>query len=1054
MAIMVDQKPEKYAGEGKVWEALRDLLPNDEVVVYNNREIKGREYDFTLLIKDLGVLVIEVKGWNPEHVEEVIGVDEIRITSYANLQRSPKKQARGYRFNWINYFSDKYGMSPLVLDMVCYPFISEKEYKRKHLDIISAPDSTLFKEDLSDRITLGRKIMNLFQENQNISFKPFDQIIMHDVRCGLEPLLKKINENLESVSKITDYYSVLKYSKSRLTDDEIGELIEAYFAGVKCLVFVSQKEDVRRMVETIQEKMVKRKIIVDKNDLKFGIDTGTHEFNEQKELLDYRMFNFELYYVSEEQIDEEKIRIVDGLVTDRQASILKQFAQETKFNMEQYEIEHAPCNKNILVRAGAGSGKTYSMVSRIAFLYNRKEGYIIDLVQDIVMVTFTKEAADNMRKRLKQLFENYFVVTRNPKFLLQIEAVDKMQISTIHKFAKSLIQQASMKLGLGHEFSITSSNYAKEVIYDKYLNEFIERKSKENPNIVSDLRMPVYQFKKYLLSFSKQLYNKSYDIKKIKREEIGEFYDIPFFDQIIQEVIVKAEVEYEQKVAKTNKIDLQNTMMLMEKVTGKELIRSIDLNYKYLFIDEFQDTDDCQIRSFLNIQNALSHIKLFIVGDLKQSIYRFRGATTSAFAQINSDDGTWIEKNLTTNYRTDNRLLNKFDVIFSGMGKNDYLPYANGVNEDKLESNIDTTIDDSQLIQCYQYSKHDKKNFFDQLFKAIQQNKDMIADLSMKNKLSKEEKKIAILVRENWQVIEVMKEARRRGVSIETQIGGNLYQLAPAVDLCKLCLALSNSRNVVYLYNLIDSNYVSINVDITRLYGEDNAIKLAELEALLDRYFKKIMQVTWKGLIERVHKEPILKVLKDIYESTSPWCNYSQIAKEQQFYKANLELVIEKLIQNYSVDYLMLSNVLNSLKINILTSQEELARDIETEDVQGEATVICTTIHKSKGLEYGTVILPYMNQRIDSMKKADLDVMYSDHKLSYGIKLADIRTGKISKVYNSNYNQKEEQAERIKDESRVLYVALTRAIRNVIWFNDTSTEKMTWKEFMEEQYGN
>lgn len=38
MAIMVDQKPEKYAGEGKVWEALRDLLPNDEVVVYNNRD--------------------------------------------------------------------------------------------------------------------------------------------------------------------------------------------------------------------------------------------------------------------------------------------------------------------------------------------------------------------------------------------------------------------------------------------------------------------------------------------------------------------------------------------------------------------------------------------------------------------------------------------------------------------------------------------------------------------------------------------------------------------------------------------------------------------------------------------------------------------------------------------------------------------------------------------------------------------------------------------------------------------------------------------------------
>ena len=133
MAKMIDTKP-SYKGEGIVWEKLNEYLP-DEMVVYNQREINGREFDFCIMSENLGIVVIEVKGWQANKIR-VDGIDDIAVDGYDTSQTSPKKQARAYRFAILNRISKKYNASPLVLDMVCYPFISEAEYKESHLDII------------------------------------------------------------------------------------------------------------------------------------------------------------------------------------------------------------------------------------------------------------------------------------------------------------------------------------------------------------------------------------------------------------------------------------------------------------------------------------------------------------------------------------------------------------------------------------------------------------------------------------------------------------------------------------------------------------------------------------------------------------------------------------------------------------------------------------------------------------------------------------------------------------------------------------------------------
>ena len=109
-----------------------------------------------------------------------------------------------------------------------------------------------------------------------------------------------------------------------------------------------------------------------------------------------------------------------------------------------------------------------------------------------------------------------------------------------------------------------------------------------------------------------------------------------------------------------------------------------------------------------------------------------------------------------------------------------------------------------------------------------------------------------------------------------------------------------------------------------------------------------------------------------------PWYQYSDTDNEQRFYKANYELVLEKIIKTYSVDYLTLNVIEHSMHINIMTKQEELARNIEVET--DDIRVICTTVHKAKGLEYGCIIMPYMSMDIASMKKADLDVYVENEK--------------------------------------------------------------------------
>lgn len=1033
MAKMIDQKPTLH-GEAKLWSCLESYLPND-TIVYHNREVNGREFDFCLFMENYGVLVIEVKGWQSDKIC-VNGIDDISVEGYDKPQRSPKKQARAYRFALLNKIVEKHNVSPLVFDMVCYPFISEAEYKSKRLDIVSEEKFTIFKEDLDNQEQLLRKIFGAYNASKNIPHAELTKELVLKLRRDWEVNL----EEDEQPSFQKSMYSVLSTHLDPIDRNGIESIINEYFAGIKRILFIKEIDSYKNLVDKFNEAFKKRNIDPQGNTLEIGYHDGFRGSDQAA-----RAFNLELYCVPKlDEICPNSISIIEGECNVDEKQMLLKLASVTTFNVQQYSVEHASASENVLVEAGAGTGKTFSMVSRVAYLCNKKVNSVSNLEEEIALVTFTNDAANNMKVRLKQMFVNYFVLTGDPRYLKFIEDTDRAHISTIHSFALDIIRKSSLYTGLGTRFRISANEYLRSKIYDLYLSQFLAEMEDENENFANEIPVPVYDLKKKIIGVADKLLNKSINLNEIRPSEMGVPVEnsLPYFNQIIEKVIVPSEKEYMDSVHLNNDIDLKECIILLNEILKNRVGKLEDLKIRYLFIDEFQDTDDVQIRVFQKLQKAMnSECRLFVVGDLKQSIYRFRGARLSAFKQLQDDClYDWQVFHLNINYRTDGRLLELYDDVFQGMGAQDYLPYS---AEDQLTSNVITDIDDEELFVMIPCHGKEEDTLFDAFIGILLKQESLLRQQLKQKKLSRAERTIAVLVRSNWQVEKLVEAGRKKGIRIDTRSGGDLFQLESTQDLYKLVLALCNSDSSIHLVNFIESNYVNLSLDYQYYRSAESEIIKTDLTRILDEFFSVRMGKSWQKIIDEAYTQPVLYVLKQLYDALEPWKHYSRNPDGQRYYMANYEYLLERIIKYSRIDSLTLNQIAEYLKINILTRQQQLAREISVDDENIQ--FLCTTIHGSKGLEYGTVILPYTDDDISDIKKVKLDANYSESKLSYTVTFEN----KVREK-NSYYDEMLEVNEQIAEESRILYVALTRAIRNCVWINNLdSNTRISWKTLLE-----
>jgi ATP-dependent exoDNAse (exonuclease V) beta subunit len=207
-------------------------------------------------------------------------------------------------------------------------------------------------------------------------------------------------------------------------------------------------------------------------------------------------------------------------------------------------------------------------------------------------------------------------------------------------------------------------------------------------------------------------------LKNIDSSALGEpISSMPYLKELLTSVLASAEKEYSNYLLDNNEVDLNEYMIYLNKCISHESFNSRLYKYKYIFIDEFQDVDDSQINTFLKMNEKID-FKFFIVGDLKQSIYRFRGATMDAFTKMGCEASNWNHYSLNTNYRSDYRLLDSYENIFEKMGDADLIPYT---SIDYLKGIKKNKFIDKDFVKKVNYivKDGDFDDFYDSLFKEV-----------------------------------------------------------------------------------------------------------------------------------------------------------------------------------------------------------------------------------------------------------------------------------------------------------------------------------------------
>ena len=336
-------------------------------------------------------------------------------------------------------------------------------------------------------------------------------------------------------------------------------------------------------------------------------------------------------------------------------------------NKEQKEaVLHVdgPC----LVLAGAGSGKTKVLTTRIANLINN--GIYSG---NILAITFTNKAAKEMRDRIN------LVVDENYAF-----------VGTFHSFGLKVIRENVEKLGLSKNFTIMDSDDVNSII----------------KKVMKDLDLNV---KEYSPSYIK---NK---ISFIKNEMLSDSEIEKFLVSPIDKVAIKVYHEYERVLEKNNAIDFDDLLKLPVKLftLNKDILLKYQEKFKYILIDEYQDTNEVQYKLVKML--ASKYRNLFVVGDVNQCIYGFRWSNYKNILNFEKDYPDAKSITLNQNYRSTNTILNAANSViknnierkevnlYSNLGEGLKIKYFRG-NDEKDE--VHSVIEEIKklLNEGYKYS--------------------------------------------------------------------------------------------------------------------------------------------------------------------------------------------------------------------------------------------------------------------------------------------------------------------------------------------------------------
>ena len=561
----------------------------------------------------------------------------------------------------------------------------------------------------------------------------------------------------------------------------------------------------------------------------------------------------------------------------------------------------------MLVLAGAGSGKTKVLTSRIAYLIDNGVS-----PANILAITFTNKAAREMKERVINLVgydANY------------------IQISTFHSLGLKIIKENYEFLGYDKNFIILDSDDTLTIV-KKLMKEL-----NMNPKFYN----------------AKQIRNK---ISSAKNELITpeKFNKIEFDSQIV--TLYK---KYCQKLKQGNSVDFDDLLILPIKLfeISPNILESYQERYKYLLIDEYQDTNEAQY--VFSKMLAAKYRNIFVVGDNDQAIYAFRGANFKNILNFEKDYPDCKTILLEENYRSTKTILNAANSVIKH-------------NKKRKDKNLWSNNDIGEKIKYIKTDDEKAEGEF--VTKEIKK-------LVNEKKVSYDD--IAVLYRTNAQSRSIEEAMLKANIPYKIIGSFYFYNRKEIKDLLCYLRLINNPKDDVSLMRVINVPKRGIgNVTIGHITDAAEQNNISMFEAITSG-----KELAFKQIIENLQKTcqnlSLTEMVEEVLEKSGM---KEELTKEKtlenEIRLENLE-EFKSITKNYEEEF-------GEISLDDFLNEISLVSDV-TEHTDGTNKVSLMTTHAVKGLEFDYVFIIGMEEGIfphyNSIMEGTNDAIEEERRLCY-----------------------------------------------------------------------
>jgi DNA helicase II / ATP-dependent DNA helicase PcrA len=540
-----------------------------------------------------------------------------------------------------------------------------------------------------------------------------------------------------------------------------------------------------------------------------------------------------------------------------------------------------------LIVAGAGSGKTRVLTTRLIHIIKKKKAW----ANQILCVTFTNKAAREMQNRVMKYVKG------------SSNAIP--WLGTFHSISVKFLRRHAEALGYKSNFTILDTDDQKKLIRNIVKGEDLDAK-KFSPQLI------MYHIDQWK--------NKGLLPKDVKLEKSG---------SIIKSILKVYEI-YQKKTKDLNAFDFGDLILFCVKLfeEHQDIKEIYQNNFKYILVDEFQDTNFIQNKWLNLLVNNKQNI--CCVGDDDQSIYSWRGAEIKNFLTFDQIYKNCKVFKLEQNYRSTKNILDTASVLISN-------------NTNRVGKKLWSSANQGELVKlnCYRTGKEEAQGISD------------IIEHNLKKKYSLND--VSILVRAIYQTREFEERFLQVGVGYRVLGGIKFYERAEIKDAVCYLRIINQKYDDLALERVIGSpkrgvgestlNQIYLFGKNNNLCLEDSIIKLLEKDGFKPKIKTSLTQLInmitkWRKDSYRIKHFDLLKLVLD--ES-----GYSSMLKEKKDLENENKLENLKELLRAMQDYDNLQNFLEHVALATSIDQE-----------WDGAKVNLMTMHAAKGLEFDVVFLP------------------------------------------------------------------------------------------------